>query len=136
MDSFIDAAILATAIVGSFGVAFMIQTAALYLILRAMKYRWDHDESPIRAFRSQTERRLVNGFNGWLLVMVSTRPGPDVGDPLLEAGDGKGLSGRRQIGGFLTNYYTDGDSYRLAEVPCFVRTITSSSGRAQWVTRV
>jgi hypothetical protein len=39
MDSFIDAAILATAVVGSFGAAFMIQTAALRLILRAMKYR-------------------------------------------------------------------------------------------------
>jgi hypothetical protein len=39
MDSFIDAAILATAVVGSFGAAFMIQTAALHLILRAMKYR-------------------------------------------------------------------------------------------------
>jgi hypothetical protein len=39
MDSFIDSAILATAVVGSFGVAFMMQIAALRLILKAMNRR-------------------------------------------------------------------------------------------------
>ena len=39
MDSFIDSAILATAIFGSFGTAFMIQRVALGLILRAMNRR-------------------------------------------------------------------------------------------------
>ena len=39
MDSFIDSAILATAVIGSFGAAFVIQIAALRLILKAMNRR-------------------------------------------------------------------------------------------------
>ena len=39
MDFVIDSAILATAVIGSFGTAFMIQIAALRLILKAMNRR-------------------------------------------------------------------------------------------------
>jgi hypothetical protein len=39
MDSLIDSVILATAVVGSFGAAFMVQIAALGLILKAMGRR-------------------------------------------------------------------------------------------------
>ena len=39
MDSFMDSAIFATAVVGSFGVACMIQSVALRLILKAMSRR-------------------------------------------------------------------------------------------------
>jgi hypothetical protein len=41
MDFFIDSAILVTAVVGTFGTAFMIQSAALRLILKAMNRRRD-----------------------------------------------------------------------------------------------
>jgi hypothetical protein len=39
LDSVIDSAILATAVIGSFGAAFVIQIAALRLILKAMNRR-------------------------------------------------------------------------------------------------
>ena len=39
MDSLVDSAILATAVVGSFGAAFVIQITALRLILKAMNRR-------------------------------------------------------------------------------------------------